>query len=747
LRQTGGRLVPKKATKHSTAFITAPIALLALAAVVVVIGSLIVGVRETDSIAMARQRATIKHALEQHGEALSRELKVQTVWSEAYDRTLAHDAEWMQSFYGTYLDRLLGYDRIYVLSSRNTPVYAYVDGKKENPEQFARIAPHLRGLISAIRDPAAWKDTYGVAQSPIDLGGGQSSEHRTLVDMLAIADTPSTAIVATIVPDRPTATRQDPNPLLLIAVQYLDASFMHELGKRFDFHDLRWTKTVPSNGTTTEVITSANGAPVGTLAWKSDMPGWQFARQVALGLILALLLLLALSALLMRWGRSKAQQLVESEEDARRAAQTDALTGLPNRVGLGHVLPKLIRQAKFKRTRLGILSIDIEHFREINDDFGHAVGDAVLLCAAKRLNGFLGTEAVLIRPGDDDFIILVPGIDPNTLATLADNIVRALAEPIPIEGGTHVYITASIGFAQAPRDGDCADDVVRRIGLALEKAKEMGGGKAVAFAPQMDLELTHRRMLESALRSAVAAGEIDVVYQPIMDHTGEHVVAAEALARWTDPVLGGISPEIFVPLAEETGLIPRIGELILRRAAADALAWPEIEISVNVSGAQIHHGDIVAVVREVLASSQLPPERLGIEVTESVLLADEKRADEQIKAVQDLGVRVALDDFGSGYSSLLYLRKFGFDKLKIDRSFVEEIGRSTDSMVILASIIRLGLDLRMTITAEGVETEQQLAWLKASGCHQLQGYLFSAPLPAQAMSQFLAAHRPVAATG
>lgn len=738
--------MPKKATKHSTAFITAPIALLAIGAVVVVVGSMIVGVHETDSISMTRQRETIVHAMQQHGESLARELKVQTVWSEAYKKTLARDAAWMQSFYGTYLERLLGYDRIYVLSGRDAPVYAYVEGEKRSPEQFARIEPQLRGLLSAIRNPAAYASTFDVRQTPIDLGDGQSSEHRSVVDMLDVAGQPATAVVATIVPDRPTAHEAAPSAYLLVAIQYLDAGFMTELGKRFDFRDLRWTKTIPSDiATAAEVITSKDGAPVGMLAWTADRPGWELLRQVALGLFLALLLLGLLSSLLMRWGRSKAQQLLESEEEARRAAQTDALTGLPNRVALNLVLPKLIRQSKFARTRLGILSVDIEQFREINDDFGHAVGDAVLLCAAKRLNAFLGTEAVLVRPGDDDFFILVQGIEASTLASLADNIVRALAEPIPVEGGTQVYITASVGFALAPQDGDSTDDLVRRVGLALEKAKESGGGKAVPFAPQMDLELTHRRMLESALRTAVEAGKIDVVYQPIMDPTGKHAVAAEALARWTDPVLGAISPEIFVPLAEETGLIPRIGELILLRAAADARAWPQIEISVNVSGAQIHHGDIVSVVREALATSQLPPERLGIEVTESVLLADERRANEQIKALQDLGVRVALDDFGSGYSSLLYLRKFGFDKLKIDRSFVEEIGRSTDSMVILASIIRLGLDLRMTITAEGVETEQQLAWLKASGCHQLQGYLFSAPLSAEAMSRFLAAHRPVAA--
>ncbi len=262
----------------------------------------------------------------------------------------------------------------------------------------------------------------------------------------------------------------------------------------------------------------------------------------------------------------------------------------------------------------------------------------------------------------------------------------------------------------------------------------------------MDLELSRRRALESALRRAVANEAIDVVYQPIMDPAGGRVLGVEALARWTDPQLGPIPPDVFVPLAEENGLIPNIGEIVLRQAIADGFAWPEIDVAVNVSGAQIHHGDIVSIVGDVLQTTEFPPRRLVIEITESVLLVDEKRADEQIKGLQRMGVKVALDDFGSGYSSLLYLRKFGFDKLKIDRSFIEEIGRSKDSMVILASIIQLGLDLGLVITAEGVETVEQHRWLKASGCHQLQGYLFSRPLTREQMTDFLSANRP-AATG
>ena len=258
---------------------------------------------------------------------------------------------------------------------------------------------------------------------------------------------------------------------------------------------------------------------------------------------------------------------------------------------------------------------------------------------------------------------------------LADRIVMDLAKPIDVDGGTRVMISASVGYALAPTDGDRTDDLVRRVELALAHAKEDGGGEALAFAPEMDLEQFRRRALENALRKAVASGTIDVAYQPIMDPTGSRVIAVEALARWSDPLLGTITPDLFIPLAEETGLIADLGRQVLKRALSDGMDWPDVDVAVNVSAAQIHHGNIVEVVGEELRASGFPAHRLEIEITESVLLADEKRANDQIRGLQKLGVKVALDDFGSGYSSLQYLHKFGFDKLKIDSGFIKGLGR------------------------------------------------------------------------
>jgi len=737
--------VANRLQQQTTAFLTAPIAFLAVAAILVVLGSLIIGARETDRFALQRQRATIAHAIRQHGHALARELRVQTVWAEAYEKTRARDQTWMHAFYGAYLCGLFGYDRIYVLSGDDTPVYAFADGHDVSPAGFAQIGSGIKDLVSAVRNPGAAPAKYDVITTPIALGDGQSARHRAVADVRNVLGMPATVVVSTIVPDRRPPTLFDSPPFLLIAIEDLDKRFTKQLGANFGFGDLRWIKDHPEVQTSTEVVKALNGADVGTLGWRKDQPGWQFVHRVTAGLALALLLLAALAAVLVRWGRRQARQILKSEADARHAARTDALTGLPNRVALNEALPNMIEQAKWSASTLGILSIDLDQFKEINDDFGHAVGDAVLIAVGKRLQAVLGQNAVLARLAGDDFMALVPGAGADGAAELAADIVTVLAEPIDLADGRRVFVAGSVAYALAPRDGGSADDLVRRVELSLAKAKESGGGAAVAFVPEMDLELSRRRALESALRSAVANDSIGAAYQPLLDPTGRHVLGVEALARWTDPQLGSISPEVFIPLAEETGLIPKIGERMLRLAVADGLSWPGIAVAVNVSAAQIHHGDVVSVVRDVLGTSRFPAARLEIEITESVLLADEKRANEQIKELQRLGVKVALDDFGSGYSSLLYLRKFGFDKLKIDRSFIDDIGQSDDSTVILASVIRLGLDLKMTITAEGIETPEQHRWLTNSGCHQLQGFLFSPPLTAQQMSAFLDAHRPLAA--
>ena len=730
---------------RNTAFVTLPIVALAVASIGVVLASLAIGVRETDSIALSHQRQTIEHALHQHGLSLARELRVQTVWNEGYENARANDTAWLHKFYGVYLSQLLGYDRVYVISGDDKPVYGHALGDAGTSHSFSEVSGRLMDLVRAIRDPKAMPTDYNVVTTDFALGGGRQGHDRAVADVRSIANRPSIVIATTIVPDHAPPEPVPGKPPLMVAVQFLDKGYTERIGTNFGFRDLRWLNGAVPAGNDSEVVKALDGSTVGTLAWRADRPGLKFIRRVAPGLGIALLLLGALTYFLIRWSNRQAKRLVQSEEHATIAARTDPLTQLPNRVALHEILGGMLSKAKANGTTLGVLLVDIDQLKEINDAFGHSVGDAVLVMTARRLQSFGAPNAILARLDGDCFVLVVPGLQPETANELATDIVTAVAEPVGLPGGTHVFVTASVGYAVSPRDGDTNDELLRRVELALDGAKADGAEHAVAFDPRMDQEVSYRRTLENALRAAIADGTIDVAYQPLMDPTGSTVLGVEALARWTDAELGAVSPDIFIPLAEETGLIQNIGELVMRRAVEDGKAWPGINVAVNVSASQIHHGDVVEVVRDVLRDSRFPAERLEIEITESVLLADEKRADDQMRGLQALGVKVALDDFGTGYSSLQYLRSFGFDKLKIDRSFIDGAGAPQDSSVILASIIRLGQDLNLTITAEGVETEEQRGWLQASGCHQLQGYLFSRPLTAERMTQFIAAHRPKSA--
>ena len=719
---------------------TLPIVALAAAAFGVVLASLAIGAREVDTIALERQRATIEQAIDQFGLSLARELRVQSVWNEGYEKAHADDLAWMHQFYGTYLNQLLGYDRIYVLASDDRPIYGYIARHPNALADYAKIAPALNDLVEAVRDPKANLPDDNVLNTEISLGEGHKVHHRAVADVRDIDGRPMTVVVSTIVPDHAPPDTIEPRPYLLIAIENLDKEFTQQLGTNFGFRDLQWISGDVPTGYDTEVVKATNGSIVGTLAWRKDRPGLDFMFRAAPGLILALLPIALLTYLLIVWGKRQLKRILESEQEATRAARTDALTDLPNRVALRERLGLMLDAARDKSSTVAVVSVDLNHFKGINDAFGHAIGDSVLKACARRLEGLVGDDCLVVRPDGDSFAILAPGLDNTAAAHLAGRVIGQLTEPFDVDG-TRVFVSASVGYALGLRDGDTGDELMRRAELAVGKAKEEADGVAIAFAPDMDAEVTYRLMLETALRAAVADEAIEVVYQPLMDASGKRVLAVEALARWTDPDFGAISPDIFIPLAEETGLIQAIGGLVLRRAVTDCKAWPDVSVAVNVSASQIHHGDVVDVVRKALAESRTPAHKLEIEITESVLLTDEKRANEQMRGLQGLGVRVALDDFGTGYSSLQYLRRFGFDKLKIDRSFIDGAGDPMGSSVVLASIIKLGQDLDLTITAEGVETEEQRRWLQAAGCHQLQGFLFSRPLTATEMTAFIASHR------
>jgi diguanylate cyclase (GGDEF)-like protein len=426
-----------------------------------------------------------------------------------------------------------------------------------------------------------------------------------------------------------------------------------------------------------------------------------------------------------------------TQDKIRYLARHDSLTGLPNRVQFREAAEKA--EGRIGRgDAYAVLAIDVDHFKLVNDGLGHGIGDEVLCRVAGRLRECCRNDDTVARLGGDEFAVLTGRFD-NTegVAALAARIVSRMAQPIEIDGH-NVLIGASIGIAVAPADGRDTDELLRNADLALYRAKTGGRGGYYFFEKGMDALVQRRRELEIALRQALAAHEFRLVFQPLINLEEGKICAVEALLRWDHPERGSIPPAEFIPVAEESGLIVSIGEWVLHEACLAAAKWPDdVNVAVNLSTVQFRHRSLLDQVKSALRTSGVAPRRLELEVTESLLLADSEATLAILHELRGLGVRISMDDFGTGYSSLSYLRSFPFDKIKIDRSFVNDLSAAADSRAIVNAVIGLGHSLGMSTTAEGIETEAQLELVRAQGCTEVQGFLFSPPLPATALDKLL----------
>jgi diguanylate cyclase (GGDEF)-like protein/PAS domain S-box-containing protein len=421
-------------------------------------------------------------------------------------------------------------------------------------------------------------------------------------------------------------------------------------------------------------------------------------------------------------------------------AQHDGLTALPNRIMLRQRLDESLALTRRSGEKVAVLFVDLDGFKGINDTLGHAVGDKLLKCVTKRLRSSVREEDAVARLGSDEFAIVQAGAGrPEDVAVLAKRLIDAIGEPYRLDGHT-VLSSASIGIAMAPGDGDDAEKLLKNADMALSRAKSEGHATFSFFEAEMDARAQSRRLIEIDLRAAIEADALVPHYQPLIDLRSGRITGAEALVRWPHPVRGMISPAEFIPVAEENGLINVIGALMLRRACTDAARWPsEVSVAVNLSPLQFRTGNLLSIAMDALRQSGLPPKRLQLEITETLLLEKSDQVLATLHALRALGVRISMDDFGTGYSSLSYLRSFPFDKIKIDRSFVRDLDSNRDAQAIMRAIISLGTGLGVTITAEGVETEAELSYLRAEGCHEGQGFLFSRARPNAEITRLLAA--------
>jgi diguanylate cyclase (GGDEF)-like protein len=498
---------------------------------------------------------------------------------------------------------------------------------------------------------------------------------------------------------------------------------------------LRFEEDPPDDEREAQTLLDRNGRIVGWLDWTPERSATAAIDGFSpLAALLAAGFVALLAAAIWQLRRLDVR-LRASQQQIRAHLQVEPVTGLPNG---DDVMDRLERAAAARAADecLAFAILDLDAFRDAKDAVGEAGGDEVLLEVANRLRQAMADNVVVGRlRSNHKFALIIPASDSRAAFAIAEAARSAISRPIWL--GQALQIAASVGLAVAPRDGATADDLLRRADLALRAARRRGGGMVVAFALGMEIEFEEQRFIKRELGRALAVRGFDVHYQPIVSAKQGAIVGFEALLRWHHPSRGAIPPARFVPLAEQAGLMDQLGEFVLRRALADAARWPHAYVSVNLSPLQVRDRRFVDVVAALLAESKVPPARLVLEVTEGVLIDNPEAAKSRLDDLRALGLKLALDDFGAGYSSLTYLRRLPFDKLKVDRGFVAALNQSANAGVIIQAIITLGRALNLSILVEGIETEEQRTLVRLAGCDEMQGYLFAAPAPREAIERML----------
>lgn len=497
---------------------------------------------------------------------------------------------------------------------------------------------------------------------------------------------------------------------------------------------LRFESEPASGDREVQSMLDRNGRIVGWFSWEPERPAAAMISRL-LPLVGFIALGLGGFAALAMWQLSRLGLLLAmSEQHVQRLGYEDILTGLPNHDRFFDLLDSAVAR-RHGAEQLAFAALDLDRFDEINDALGYAGGDEVLAEIGRRLREVLPPSAAIARLGSDEFALMITGKNAEAAVFIADTVRQALARPIWVN--QYVQVGVSIGLAVAPRDGVSRDELTRRADLALRAAKRRARGTTVSFVAEMETDFQERRFMRRELADALAAHALDVHYQPIVKADGGGVAGVEALLRWHHAARGPIPPSVFVPVAEEGGLMDKLGELVLRRAVSDAARWPDLYVSINVSPVQVRNRAFVDTVAAVLKESAFEPSRLVLEMTEGVMIDNPDEMTARLVELRALGVRLALDDFGSGYSSLRYLQTLPFDKVKVDRSFVAGLDQSANGGVIIQAIVTLVRALGMGVVIEGVETEEQRVLLRLAGCTEMQGYLFAKPAPGDQIDRLL----------
>ena len=700
-----------------------PIGAIVVVAIVCVVVAVLTSAQRADEVSFNREQQLIQQAIAERAARVERELESVAATGRAATAIRAdYDAPWVEQRVGDWLQAYFRHDVVAVVDGFDQIRFAHVRAGETiaTPDLHRALADGLdllRGRLSAVPGPAI---AIIAGQYPLNPGRRVALIERFL-------DRP--AIIASVAVGSDSDLRLgNENAPIVFSVKYIDQAMLSDIGGHLQLANLRMIDD-PAQAADEQVtaLTDAQGGPVVRFAWKPTKAGGTIMWSVLPFIAVAFAGFALLAGLVIRHMRQTAKTIASGETQLRHLALHDPVCGLPNRIYFGERLETVIEEVRRGGPTAAVFYIDLDHFKDVNDTLGHHIGDALILNVTQRLSRIVRGDDLVARLGGDEFaIITICSSDSYSLQALAGRIISGLCAPYSINGH-NIIIGASIGIAAIDRRARDAADILRYADMALYRAKNEGRNRACIYDAAMDADLSNRKLLEGDLLHAITHDGLSASYQPIVNAAGDKMVGVEALARWIHPTIGVIPPSEFIPIAEHSGLIVELGEWMLRRACTDGKNWPGLTVAVNVSPLQFRRSDFVEVVERILKETSFDPARLELELTESTLLGNLDSAELSMLRLKAIGVRFALDDFGTGYSSLQYLRRFPFDKLKIDSSFVHSIETAPDAAAIVHAIVSLGRGLGMKVTAEGVENAEQHLFLRAAGVHSMQGFRFGRP--------------------
>ncbi len=687
---------------------------------------------QSDAASLAKERAGVQYVISNLKSAIAHDQENVTVWDQAVTEIAKGDDKvWLDNNLGSWMYQYFGHDGSFVVKADGTVALEYLANESNSLGSYAKVASLADPLISKLRARLIAGEKPDTEGRILSISEGALS---------TIDGRPAIISVKPFISDSGKIEQVKGSEAVHVAVQYLDGSFMEALSRQHSIQHLAFVPQVDEgtdhDGHPHAAMHDNAGRTIGYLTWEPFRPGMAVitATEPLLGVISVVLVTIMSVLGWLNWKR--ANHLRDSQEKLAHMAHNDILTGLPNRATFSRNLETMLQEAQPGATG-AVLYLDLDRFKEVNDTLGHPVGDKLIVEVGKRLQEVLGVVRTVARIGGDEFIVALPNTTAQEVESLCEKLIAIIRQPFTLDGH-RVVIGLSMGVSMTGVETHDANEMIRKADIALYHAKTTGRNRFAIFGVHMDELIRQKRDLERDLRDALEShDQIEVHYQPVYNAADHTMKSVEALVRWRHPERGLVSPDEFVPVAEETRMIEALGQQVMRKACTDALNWGELEVAVNASAIELRSPQYAARVIALLAQIGFDPKRLEIELTESALDDNSGTCEQNINALRSFGVRFALDDFGTGFSSFGRLQKLDVDRIKIDKCYIDGFGKPGGNEEIVKAMISLAQAKGLATTAEGIETEQQDDILREMGCDSLQGYHLSKPLPYAAVTKLI----------